>query len=130
MVVVISRVPDEFRNWPDAIAAEFGPYRAIIRHHVDGDTYDCLIDMGWNDYRYHPIRLLGADTPETNRAPSRDAGLAAKAFVQDLMPVGARVLLRTRPDPDSFGRYLARIQLEDGRDLTDLILAAGHGVPA
>jgi endonuclease YncB( thermonuclease family) len=40
------------------------------------------------------------------------------------------VLLHTIPDPDSFGRYLARVQLRDGRDLTALILAAGHGVPA
>jgi hypothetical protein len=39
------------------------------------------------------------------------------------------VILRTRPDPDSFGRYLARIQLRGGVDLTTLILNAGHGVP-
>lgn len=124
-----SRVPDEFRDWPASLAVGFGPYRAIIRHHVDGDTYDGFCDMGWNDYRYHPIRLLGVDCPETNRPASRDAGLAAKEFARMVMPVGSRVLLYTRPDPDSFGRYLARIQLEDGRDLTTVILDAGHGVP-
>jgi endonuclease YncB( thermonuclease family) len=127
---VTVRRPAEFDTWPAELAAPFGPYRAVICHHVDGDTFDCLVDVGWNDYKYRPVRLLGVDTPETNRAATKAAGLAAKAYVQQLIPVGAPVLLHTIPDPDSFGRYLARIQLRDGRDLTDLILVAGHGVPA
>lgn len=125
----MSRHPAEFDDWPTNLEIPYGPYRAIVRHHVDGDTYDLFIDLGWNDYRYHSVRLLGADTPETNRAASKAAGLAAKAFVQEQMPVGARVLLYTAPDPDNFGRYLARITLEDGRDLTDLLINAGHAVP-
>lgn len=126
----MARLPVEFRGWPAALAVQFGPYRAVIRHHVDGDTFDALIDMGFNDYRYQPVRLLGVDTPETNRAATREAGLAALAYVRSVMPVGARVLVHTQPDPDSFGRYLARVQLEDGSDLSDLIIAAGHGVAA
>ncbi len=125
------RGPAEFAHWPDSLAADWGPYRAVVRRIVDGDTFDCLIDLGWNDYHYHAVRLLSVDAPETNRAPTRDAGLAATEFVRNLMPVGDRVLLvDPRPDPDSFGRYLVRIQLEDGSDLTQLILDAGHGVPA
>jgi endonuclease YncB( thermonuclease family) len=127
---VSARLPEEFRGWPATVAAPVGPYRAVIRHHVDGDTYDALIDLGWNDYRYHPVRLLGVDTPETNRAATRDAGRAALDFVRGVMPVGSRVLLHTRADPDSFGRYLAGIRLESGEDLAAVILAAGHGTPA
>lgn len=126
----MSRTPVEFHDWPDKLACPFGPYRAICRHHVDGDTFDFLIDMGFNDYRYHTVRLLGVDTPETNRAATRAAGLAALAYVRGVMPVGAPVVLHTRPDPDSFGRYLARVQLGDGFDLAALIVAAGHGTPA
>jgi endonuclease YncB( thermonuclease family) len=125
----MSRTPLEFKHWPPEIAVKFGPYRAVVRHHVDGDTYDCFIDFGFNDYRYAPVRLLSVDTPEINRLESREAGMAALDFVRSVMPVGARVRLHTEKDPDSFGRYLARIDLADGSDLGDLILAAGHGVP-
>lgn len=126
----MARVPEEFQDWPPSLATSFGPYRAVVRWHVDGDTYDCLIDLGWNEYRYHPVRLLGVDTPEVNRLATREAGLAALAYVRSVIPVGAKVRLYTEPWPDSFGRYLARVQLEDGRDLAHLILDAGHGVPA
>lgn len=125
----MSRVPAEFKHWPPSLAVGFGPYRAVVRHHVDGDTVDVLMDRGWNDYPYCTVRVLGVDCPEKNRAATREAGLAALAYVQDILPVGSRVRLHTEPDPDSFGRYLARVELEDGRDLTDLIIAAGHGVP-
>jgi endonuclease YncB( thermonuclease family) len=126
---VTRRVPAEFVDWPDELGVEFGPFRAVCKHHVDGDTFDFVVDQAFNSYPYLTIRLLGVDTPETNHAATRDAGLAAKGFVVGLMPVGTRVILRTRPDPDSFGRYLARVQLRGGFDLTTLILNAGHGVP-
>lgn len=124
------RVPVEFRDWPADLPYSFGPYRAVCRHHVDGDTFDFLVDQGFNDYPYMTIRLLGVDTPETNRAATKESGEAAREFVRLTMPEGARVILHTRPDPDSFGRYLARIQLSGGFDLTGLILNAGHGIPA
>lgn len=123
------RTPAEFADWPEHLTAQFGPYRAVCCHHVDGDTFDFLVDLGLNEYRYLSVRLLGVDTPETNRAASKTAGLAAKAFVQDVMPVGARVLLHTAK-ADSFGRYLGRVVLDGGFDLAQLVLAAGHGVPA
>jgi endonuclease YncB( thermonuclease family) len=126
---VSSRKPVEFTDWPQVLKVGFGPYRAVCHHHVDGDTFDFLIDKGFNGYDYHAVRLYGVDTPETNRAASKAAGLAAKEFVQRAMPVGARVVLRTLADPDSFGRYLAAIQLEDGRDLATELIRAGHAVP-
>lgn len=125
-VCYVTRRPIEFADWPESLAPAFGPYRGIVRHHVDGDTFDVFVDCGFNEYRYMTVRLLGVDTPETNRAVSREDGLAAKQLVQRLMPVGARVLLHTRPDRDSFGRYLARVTLEDGTDLTDALLLAGY----
>lgn len=126
----MSRVPLEFKHWPPELAVDFGPYRAVVRHHVDGDTFDALIDWGGNNYGYERVRLLGVDCPEMNRLATRDAGLAALAFVLDVMPVGARVRLHTEKDPDSFGRYLARVELAPGTDLASLIIAAGHGTPA
>jgi endonuclease YncB( thermonuclease family) len=125
----VSRKPVEFANWPPELAVPFGPFRAFVRHLVDGDTFDAFIDLGFNTYQYNPVRLLGVDTPEINRAATREAGYAALEFVRHVMPIGSRVLLHTRKDPDSFGRYLARVTLADGADLGTLILDAGHGVP-
>jgi endonuclease YncB( thermonuclease family) len=124
----VSRVPLEFKHWPPELAVAFGPYRAVIRHHVDGDTFDAFVSPGLHQYVYATLRLAGVDTPETNRRDSREAGLAALEFVRETMPVGSRVVLHTEKDPDSFGRFIARITLPDGRDLGGLILAAGHGV--
>lgn len=123
----MSRVPVEFKHWPPSLSVAFGPYRAVVRHHVDGDTFDALVDFGFNEYRYCPIRVLGVDTPETNRAETREAGLAALFYVREVMPVGTRVRLHTRPDPDSFGRYLARVELDERGDIAEMIIAAGHG---
>jgi endonuclease YncB( thermonuclease family) len=125
----VSRVPLEFKHWPPELAVAFGPYRAVIRHHVDGDTYDAFVSPGLHQYVYATIRLLDIDCPEINRLATREAGMAALEFVRDIMPVGSRVVLHTEKDPDSFGRFLAHIRLADGRDLGGLILAAGHGVP-
>lgn len=124
----MSRVPAEFQNWPAAHAVPFGPYRGVVRHHVDGDTYDMFVSLGFHAYGYHTVRLLDVDTPETNRLATREAGRAALEFVRAVMPVGAQVVLHTEKDPDSFGRFLARVVLPDGRDLAQTILDAGHGV--
>lgn len=125
------RRPVEFTDFPDALDAlgAFGPYRAVIKHWVDGDTCDVLCDAGLNDYPYVTIRLLGVDTPETNRAASRDAGLRAKAFVEALAPVGTPCVIITEPDAMTFGRYVATVVLADGTDIGQALLAAGHAVP-
>lgn len=124
------RTPAEFRDWPDALPVTYGPYRARIRYHVDGDTYDAFVDLGGRAYHYWAIRLLGCNTPELNRGSTREAGYRALNYVTDVMPIGAAVILRdTKPDPDSFGRWLCRIQLLGGTDLTTLLLDAGYAVP-
>jgi endonuclease YncB( thermonuclease family) len=123
------RVPTQFVTWPSSMTVGYGPYRAVVEHHVDGDTFDALIDFGFNRYDYHAIRVLGIDCPESNRPESRAAGLAALDFFAKLMPIGTPVVLYTSPDPDSFGRYLARVVMAGNRVLGDLILAAGHAVP-
>ncbi len=125
------RRPSEFANFPPELEtlAAFGPYRAVIKHIVDGDTYDVLCDAGLNRYPYITIRLLGVDTPETNRAASREAGLAAKAFVEALAPVGTACVITTEPDAMTFGRYVASVELADGTNLAQALLDSGHAAP-
>lgn len=125
----MSRVPVEFQQWPPDLAVEFGPYRGVVRHLVDGDTFDAFVSLGMHGYTYQVIRVLGLDTPEINRLATREAGRAALDYVHSIMPVGSRVVLHTEKDPDSFGRFLARVTLTDGSDLATAVIDAGYGVP-
>jgi len=120
------RRPGEFTDWAGRHPG-FGPYAAVVRNVVDGDTIDCLIDVGFNSYLYSTIRLAGIDAPEKNRAVSKDAGVAAKVYLEQQLPLGTRVVLHTKPDPDSFGRYIAYVvRASDEADVNTLMTASGH----
>jgi endonuclease YncB( thermonuclease family) len=125
----MTRRPIEFAEFPVAIKPEYGPYAAICRHVVDGDTADFLVSCGFGIYPYITVRLLGIDAPETNRAESKEAGIAARERLKELLPPGEPVELWTRPDPDSFGRYLATIATEYEDDIGALLLREGFAVP-
>ncbi len=122
------RKPAEFSDFPESLRTPYGPFMAVVRLHVDGDTFDVIMDPGVNEYPYRTCRILGMDAPETNRLATREAGLAAKDHLITLMPVGTPVRLVTRPDPDSFGRYLVKVELQDGTDVGSAMVAAGHAV--
>lgn len=123
------RRPIEFADFPRDLDPGFGPFRGIVRHIVDGDTVDILIDCGFGIYAYIVGRLDGIDCPETNRAASREAGLAAKARMDALVPIGTPVRVRTRPDPDSFGRYLVTLETATERDVGARLIEEGYAVP-
>ncbi len=121
--------PTDFFDWPPTLECEYGPYEGVVQFIVDGDTFRVLLSVGLNDYAFRTIRILGIDTPETNRAESREAGLAAKARLTELIPPGEPVLLHTKPDPDSFGRYLATVRTEAELDIGAVMLREGFAVP-
>jgi endonuclease YncB( thermonuclease family) len=129
------RKPSAFRSWdPSLPVPGYGPYKAVIQYIVDGDTYDAIVDVGGRSYPYWTLRLIqasgmGVDTPETNRPASRAAGLAAKHFVIDTMPIGTQVVIWTHPDPDEFGRWLAAVTIPGNVDLAAALIAAGHATP-
>jgi len=122
----MSRKPVEFRNFPPNLHPGFGPYPAIVKHIVDGDTFDILGDAGLQRYPYVTVRVLGIDAPEKNRPATRVAGLASKAYLEEVMPLGSPIRVATEPDPDSFGRFLVHVTLPDGRDLGEVMVTAGH----
>lgn len=103
-------------------------YRAIVRRVVDGDTIDCDVDLGFRAWRMgERFRLLGVDAPEV-RGPERPDGLRAADWLRERLPDGAEIVVETQPDPDAFGRWLARV-LRDGVDLCAAIIEAGHAKP-
>ncbi len=87
---------------------------ATVRRIIDGDTYEVLIDDGRQHYSVEQLRLLRMDTPEV-RDETKEAGLEAKAFVQNILTVGKEIVIQTEKD-DSFGRYLAEVYYQDEND--------------
>ena len=112
-------------------------YRCKIDRVVDGDTVDVDIDLGFGIWlRKERVRLYGIDTPEsrTRDLEEKKYGLAAKLFVQDLLPVGSMQTLRTRKDDKGkFGRILGEFVVYDittdaSRTLNQIMIDRHYGV--
>lgn len=98
-------------------------YKAKITNVVDGDTFDMDIDLGFNIHIHERVRLLNIDTPE-KFGKEKELGLIVKQYATDCF-FGEEVVIRsekadTAADTDSFGRWLVKVTLDDGRDI-DLI---------
>lgn len=108
-------------------------YSAKIVEWKDGDTPVIDIDLGFSVRTRQIVRVFGINTPETRSADADEKrrGLAALQWAQFLAPAGAVVTVRsTKPGGgDKFGRYLATITLEGGRDYSAEMIAKGHALP-
>lgn len=102
-------------------------YRAKVLELIDGDTLAIEIDLGFRTRIDRTVRVFGFNAPEI-RGPERERGLAAKAYAIQQVPVGSFVEVRSfKPDGgDKYGRYLANVTLEDGRDFALMMVQAGH----
>ena len=61
-------------------------YECQITRVVDGDTVDCLINLGFNVIIRQRVRMYGINTPEsrTRNLEEKKLGLAAKARLEEL----------------------------------------------
>ena len=70
-----------------AKAPESFVYNAELERIVDGDTFDCCLDLGFS-VKLHKqrVRLSGIDTPEsrTRDLAEKKLGLAAKERLKEL----------------------------------------------
>ena len=106
---------------------------ACVIRVIDADTLVLDLDIGWGLHKPQAhCRLLGIelgqevgiDAYERNTPKGKDA----QDFVRRLLPLGTEVIFRSR-ELDKYGRSLGTVQLPDGTDLGQLLLAAGHAVP-
>jgi micrococcal nuclease len=104
-------------------------YNAEVKKIVDGDTFDILIDLGFDTFRKGRVRLYGVNTPEsrTKNLEEKKMGLAAKEFTdQWLQACGNKVKIETILDKnEKYGRILARVWNETGSCLNTDIVTAG-----
>ena len=104
-------------------------YNAEVKKVVDGDTFDIIIDLGFDTFRKGRVRLYGVNTPEsrTTNLEEKKMGLAAKEFTdQWLTAAGHKVKIETILDKnEKYGRILARVWNEAGECLNEAIVKSG-----
>ena len=116
-------------NAPEAFV-----YNATLDRIVDGDTFDCVLDLGF-DVKLHKqrVRLAGIDTPESRinikRYPERTnekvMGKAAKERLKELCT--GKFKLKSL-GKGKYGRILGVPYTEDGEDICQKLISEGHAV--
>lgn len=100
-------------------------FPALIDEWHDGDT--CYVHRasqpGIVIHGEH-VRVEGINAPELREV----GGPASRDYAEALAPVGTVVTLVCK-NVDKYGRFLARIELSDGRDFSTLMIAAGYAAP-
>ena len=87
-------------------------YKGTVLKVIDGDTFDVMIDLGFNIHYKARVRLYGVNTPEsrTKDAAEKELGLKAKAFTKDWLTNHSTVFIKTVIDKnEKYGRVLADI---------------------
>ena len=111
-------------------------YKAKVLRVVDGDTVDVDIDLGFGIWMHRErVRMMGIDTPEsrTRDKVEKAFGLASKARLKELLPIGSITVLKTEIDKSGedkkgkFGRILGDFIVDDRR-ATDILIEEGHAV--
>lgn len=93
-------------------------YQGLVIKVIDGDTYEIIINLGFNVKQSFRVRLFGIDTPEIT-GPRKEDGLKIKEEVEKIL-LNKNVILKESLKKDKFGRALAKIEI-DGTDLCNLI---------
>jgi len=87
-------------------------YSALVVKVIDGDTIDCVVDLGFNTSTKERFRLYGVDTPEknSNKLELKDLSNRATQFVVDT--IGNKEVFIDSMGKDKYGRWLAKIYLD------------------
>ena len=118
-------------------------YQAELTRIVDGDTLDCIIDIGFSVFVKKRVRLYGIDTWEsrTRDLDEKAKGLLAKARNKELLEAGTfkiksfgtgkfgRVLGEIFVSPDVVGHGVAENvdRSSDGLvSINDILINEGH----
>lgn len=116
---------------PAAEACEGTALRLPVLLVGDGDTIDVEATLDNGQKIPIALRIEGMDAPETDKDRADcdaeiAAGKEAKAYAETLLGGSATVYLRGVKD--FYGRLLACITLDDGRDYAQTMIAAGYAV--
>lgn len=120
---------------PDDPAVRYKKYRAfpaVVGAPVDGDTFHATVQWGsfygsigsWEG-RVRLARVDAAPLKNDDKSDNAD-GKAQAAMLASYLPAGVAVTLYSH-GLDTYGRLVASVEMVDGTDLEDYLLA--NGVP-
>lgn len=102
-----------------------------IKKVIDGDTFDCILDLGFDVLLEARVRMAGIDTPEsrTRDKVEKTFGLASKKFLKQHIKNAEKIIVRTELDNEKgkFGRILGTVYL-DGVNINEKMCADGFAV--
>jgi len=118
-----------------------------ITHFVDGDTFDCLIDLGFDILHKIRVRMYGMNTPEsrTRDLEEKARGLESKKRLIEILTnketLKSNLILKTK-EKGKYGRWLGivikrysdqnvgEIEVEQADiDVNQLMIEEGYAVP-
>ena len=98
-----------------------------VEHIVDGDTFDCIVDLGFNISHKIRVRMYGINTPEsrTRDLEEKKRGLAAKQRLSELLCDPELVVKTTKKG--KYGRYLGVVYSSE-HNINSQMIEEGHAV--
>lgn len=103
-------------------------YAATVIRIVDGDTVDLRVDLGFRDWLEDRFRFYGINAPELI-GDTHDAGVAAKEYLESLIPVGSSIVVETFKPKDKYGRWLGIIHTDgETASVNDRMVESGNAV--
>ena len=106
-------------------------YKCEVTRVVDGDTIDCVLDLGFSILHKCRVRLYGIDTPEsrTRDLDEKARGKLASKFLEDSIKNGKEVILRSelKDSKGKYGRVLGSIVV-DNLDINQAMVAQNLAV--
>jgi len=106
-------------------------YKCEVTRVVDGDTIDCVLDLGFSILHKCRVRLYGIDTPEsrTRDLDEKARGKLASKFLQESIDDGNEIVLRSelKDSKGKYGRVLGSIVV-DGLDVNQAMVAQNLAV--
>jgi len=108
-----------------------GPVEAHVERVIDGDTFAVRARIWIGQEVLVSVRPRGVDAPELFQpkcAEERSLAEDAQAYLSAL--IDGQTVRLTEIENDKFaGRIDAVVTLSDTRDLTQVLIASGHGLP-
>ena len=104
-------------------------YSCKVERVVDGDTVDCVMDLGFDILYKCRVRLFGIDTPEsrTRNLDEKARGKMAGAFLKEAIDNGTKVVIQTKlkDSRGKFGRVLGDVVV-DGKNINQSMIENYH----
>lgn len=96
---------------------------------VDGDTIDCILDLGFNILLNERVRLAGIDAPETSTVNQQEKrlGKESRTWLENKLKDKTNIIIRTEFEKtiEKYGRTLGWIYV-DNICLNKLMIDEGY----